>query len=219
MRAMNRRIIRPPKEWSGNNTVKRRQWVKRHRGYGLLRGIIGESRSVRGMIEHHIGFTPIPTAATAPLVINGDYAGGEFMVPLRTAEGTLVYSLTRGIAAASLNGITARHPGRKASLHITAEGRGRSAEASAHAEQVTPRRLLGIKPREILGWPELGRASLFPTQKRNLKLTGCAGQEGSAHKPAQIICGVILCFELFLLSAIISDTFADAYQTFSRRNG
>ena len=102
MRAMNTRISCPPKEWSGNNTVKRRQWVKQHR------------------------------------VINGDYAGGEFMVALRTADGTLVYSFTRGMAAASLNGITARHPGQKASRHITAEGRDRSAEASAHAEEVTP---------------------------------------------------------------------------------
>ena len=388
MRAMKSRISRPPKGWSGDDTVKRQQWVKQHRDMDYSEELSVNPDQLRGMIEHHIGFTPIPTAVAAPLVINGDYARGDFMVPLCTTEGTLVYSLTRGMMATSLNGIQARHLGQKVSRapmfilegsrgiaefcrfvdknyehikkaaesttrygkllsiekirfhsgvvldmvfstgnaagqnmvtfaaseacryitervavkrcyvasgmnsdkkpsrRIMAGGRGHSVEASSHVDEVTLRRLLGVKPREILAWPELGRtisrligsfglqlhisnalAAMYlalgqdaacvaenalgeftcvesegghgvtftqslpsltvgtvgggtslPSQKRNLKLIGCAGEEGSAHKLAEIICGATLCLELSLLSAIMSDTFADAHRTFGRRS-
>ena len=47
-------------------------------------------------IEQPIGAVQIPVGIAGPLKINGDYARGEFYVPLATSEGALVASINRG---------------------------------------------------------------------------------------------------------------------------
>ncbi|MCL2114828.1 MAG: hydroxymethylglutaryl-CoA reductase (NADPH) [Methanobrevibacter sp.] len=47
-------------------------------------------------IENPIGTIQIPVGIAGPLKINGDYANGEFYVPLATSEGALVASVNRG---------------------------------------------------------------------------------------------------------------------------
>ena len=47
-------------------------------------------------IEQPIGAIQIPVGITGPLKINGDYAKGEFYVPLATTEGALLASVNRG---------------------------------------------------------------------------------------------------------------------------
>lgn len=50
-----------------------------------------------GNIENFIGVAQIPVGLAGPLLVNGEYARGEFFVPLATTEGTLVASYNRGM--------------------------------------------------------------------------------------------------------------------------
>jgi hydroxymethylglutaryl-CoA reductase (NADPH) len=50
-----------------------------------------------GNIEHFIGVAQVPIGITGPLLVNGEYAKGEFYVPMATSEGTLVASYNRGM--------------------------------------------------------------------------------------------------------------------------
>ena len=51
-----------------------------------------------------MGYVPIPMSVAAPLIIEGDYARGEFIVPLCTLEGTLTLSMNRGLLAIAMAG-------------------------------------------------------------------------------------------------------------------
>lgn len=55
-------------------------------------------------IENLIGAVQIPLGVAGPLKINGNYAKGDFFVPLGTTEGALVASVSRGSKALSLSG-------------------------------------------------------------------------------------------------------------------
>ena len=46
----------------------------------------------------------MPMGVAAPLVIEGTYARGEYVVPLCTVEGTLALSMTRGMMAVAMGG-------------------------------------------------------------------------------------------------------------------
>ncbi len=50
-----------------------------------------------GNIENFIGAAQIPIGLAGPLLVNGEFAKGEFYVPLATTEGTLVASYNRGM--------------------------------------------------------------------------------------------------------------------------
>ncbi|AFK23298.1 hydroxymethylglutaryl-CoA reductase (NADPH) [Pyrococcus sp. ST04] len=50
-------------------------------------------------IENMIGVVQIPMGVAGPLRINGEYAKGEFYIPLATTEGALVASVNRGCSA------------------------------------------------------------------------------------------------------------------------
>ncbi len=54
--------------------------------------------------ENVIGGTQIPLGIVGPLKVNGDYAKGEFYVPLATTEGALIASVNRGAKAITLSG-------------------------------------------------------------------------------------------------------------------
>ena len=56
-----------------------------------------EPTVLRGNIENFIGVAQVPIGLAGPLLINGEYATGEFFVPLATTEGTLVASYNRGM--------------------------------------------------------------------------------------------------------------------------
>ena len=56
-----------------------------------------EPTVLQGNIENFIGVAQIPIGLSGPLLINGEYAKGEFFVPLATTEGTLVASYNRGM--------------------------------------------------------------------------------------------------------------------------
>ncbi|MBI2970764.1 MAG: hydroxymethylglutaryl-CoA reductase [Gammaproteobacteria bacterium] len=72
----------------------------------------------RHNIECYIGTLRIPLGLAGPLSVNGDYARGEYLVPLATTEATLVASYDRGSRLISeCNGCTSM---------ITEEALGRS---------------------------------------------------------------------------------------------
>lgn len=50
-----------------------------------------------GNIENFIGVAQVPIGLAGPLLVNGEYAQGEFWIPLATTEGTLVASYNRGM--------------------------------------------------------------------------------------------------------------------------
>ncbi|HWR13881.1 MAG TPA: hydroxymethylglutaryl-CoA reductase [Terriglobales bacterium] len=59
---------------------------------------------VRGNIENFIGVAQVPIGVAGPLTIHGEYAQGEFYVPLATTEGALVASYNRGMRLLSACG-------------------------------------------------------------------------------------------------------------------
>lgn len=100
-----RRLMgKPPGGYRAADTLKRRRWLLRHTGKDLAPLPEPEPEDLRGIIENHVGFVPIPQAIASPLVLNGTYAQGEFAVPLCTVEGTLVLSMTRGMLAIAMGG-------------------------------------------------------------------------------------------------------------------
>lgn len=58
----------------------------------------------QGNIENFTGVAQIPLGFAGPLILNGEHAKGEFVIPLATTEGTLVASYNRGIKLANLSG-------------------------------------------------------------------------------------------------------------------
>lgn len=57
-----------------------------------------DSEKASKNIENMIGATQIPLGFAGPILINGDNAKGEFLVPLATTEGALVASISRGMS-------------------------------------------------------------------------------------------------------------------------
>ncbi|MGB0524218.1 MAG: hydroxymethylglutaryl-CoA reductase [Flammeovirgaceae bacterium] len=57
-----------------------------------------------GNIEHFTGVAQVPIGFAGPLTINGEHAQGDFLIPLATAEGTLVASYNRGMKVLNLSG-------------------------------------------------------------------------------------------------------------------
>ena len=55
-------------------------------------------------IENPIGAVQIPVGVVGPLRVEGEYARGEYYVPLATTEGALVASVNRGVKAVTLSG-------------------------------------------------------------------------------------------------------------------
>ncbi len=60
--------------------------------------------ATRGNIENFAGVAQIPIGLAGPLRVNGEYATGDFLIPLATTEGTLVASYNRGMKVLNLAG-------------------------------------------------------------------------------------------------------------------
>lgn len=58
----------------------------------------------KGNIENFTGVAQVPLGFAGPLMVKGEYAQGEFVVPLATSEGTLVASYNRGMKVLNLCG-------------------------------------------------------------------------------------------------------------------
>ena len=59
---------------------------------------------VKGNCENFTGVAQVPIGFAGPLLIHGEHAEGEFLIPLATSEGTLVASYNRGMKVLRLSG-------------------------------------------------------------------------------------------------------------------
>ncbi len=58
----------------------------------------------KGNCENFVGVAQVPIGFAGPLRVRGEFADGEFLIPLATSEGTLVASYNRGMKVLNLCG-------------------------------------------------------------------------------------------------------------------
>ncbi len=101
---------RIPRGYEPEDTERRLKWLKEEKGIDFKDPPVNEPEDLKGIIENHIGFMKLPMAITGPLLVDGQYAQGEFVVPISTLEGTLALSMSRGMYATfASGGIRVRH--------------------------------------------------------------------------------------------------------------
>jgi len=88
-----------PADYSREMAEKRLAFVEKFTGVKThhLRQYSFDPAMLPGNIEHFSGVAQIPIGFAGPLLMNGEYAKGEFFIPLATTEGTLVASYNRGM--------------------------------------------------------------------------------------------------------------------------
>ncbi|AEB94685.1 hydroxymethylglutaryl-CoA reductase (NADPH) [Metallosphaera cuprina] len=87
--------------------VARRLAIERITGKGLpsIGSTIIDYAEIKDRnAENVIGATQIPLGVAGPVLIEGDYARGGFLVPLATTEGALIASVNRGMKVLRLSG-------------------------------------------------------------------------------------------------------------------
>jgi hydroxymethylglutaryl-CoA reductase (NADPH) len=95
---------KPPTGFEAKDTERRIQWLKQFSGQDLKGLPLPRPGDLQGIIENHVGFLPLPMSIVAPLRIHGDYARGDFVVPLCTLEGTLTHAMGKGVQAIAMAG-------------------------------------------------------------------------------------------------------------------
>jgi hydroxymethylglutaryl-CoA reductase (NADPH) len=91
----------------GEEIIRRRRELMEQRGGLRLQHIAHQSfdpHMARGNCENFIGVAQVPIGLAGPLRICGEYADGEYLIPLATTEGTLVASHNRGMKVLNLCG-------------------------------------------------------------------------------------------------------------------
>ncbi|MEM1056819.1 MAG: hydroxymethylglutaryl-CoA reductase [Bacteroidota bacterium] len=84
----------------------RRQFVEEKTGATLthISGYSIDPGTLNGNVEAFTGVAQIPLGIAGPLHVKGEYAQGEFYIPMATTEGTLVASYNRGMKVLNLSG-------------------------------------------------------------------------------------------------------------------
>ena len=96
-----------PLDYSIEGIARRRKFLEERSGANLsvLANLdYSNSEALQGNVENLFGFCQMPLGIMGPLKINGEYASGEFYVPLATTEGALVASLARGAQLITVSG-------------------------------------------------------------------------------------------------------------------
>ena len=94
------RIPRDPADDYTPAAIKARQELVRDRTSSTLEHVGSYSldpAALPGNVENFVGVAQVPIGLAGPLLVNGEHAQGEFLVPLATTEGTLVASYSRGM--------------------------------------------------------------------------------------------------------------------------
>lgn len=96
-------VIRIPRDnaddYSDAIIRKRQEFVEQLSGVKLqhIKHYSFDPHIAQGNCEHFTGVAQVPMGFAGPLRINGEHAQGDFVVPMATAEGTLVASYNRGM--------------------------------------------------------------------------------------------------------------------------
>jgi len=93
-------------DYSKEAIQKRQKFVKEYTGVELdhSTNYSFDPHILQGNCEHFTGVVQVPLGIAGPLLIDGEHAKGEFLIPLATSEGTLVASYNRGIKVVNLSG-------------------------------------------------------------------------------------------------------------------
>ncbi len=85
---------------------KRQEFVENFSGVKLhhIKHHSFDPAITRGNIENFTGVAQIPMGFAGPIKVNGEYAKGEFLIPLCASEGTLVASYNRGMKIINMSG-------------------------------------------------------------------------------------------------------------------
>jgi len=92
---------------SNNAALVRRRVIEKKTGVlltAISSTILDFEELVGRNIENPIGAVQIPLGIAGPLRVVGDYANGEYYVPLATTEGALVAGINRGCKAVNMGG-------------------------------------------------------------------------------------------------------------------
>ncbi|MFT4613610.1 MAG: hydroxymethylglutaryl-CoA reductase (NADPH) [Bacteroidia bacterium] len=86
-------------DYSEDIIAQRQQFLEEKSGATLnhTKQFSFDPESMDGNCEHVFGVAQIPIGVAGPLLVNGEYAQGEFYVPMATIEGTLIASYNRGM--------------------------------------------------------------------------------------------------------------------------
>lgn len=101
------RIPRDNEDDYSEKAVKARQeFVEKYTGAKLshIKNYSFDAHTLVGNCENFTGVAQIPIGFAGPININGEFAQGEFLIPLATTEGTLIASYNRGIKVLNLSG-------------------------------------------------------------------------------------------------------------------
>jgi len=85
----------------------RKQYLEKRTGLDLtdLEKIgFDPGKLINRNIENLIGSVEIPVGLAGPVTVKGDYADGQYYIPMATTEGALVASTSRGAKVAELSG-------------------------------------------------------------------------------------------------------------------
>ncbi len=85
---------------------ERQKFVEDYSGADLkhLKYYSFDPHTLEGNCENFTGVAQIPIGFAGPIKMDGEFAKGEFLVPLATTEGTLIASYNRGIKVLNLSG-------------------------------------------------------------------------------------------------------------------
>ncbi|WP_278255305.1 hypothetical protein [Nocardioides convexus] len=77
----------------------RQEFAREHTGSPLehVASYSLDPATLPGNVEGFLGVAQVPIGLAGPVLVNGEHAQGEFLVPLATTEGTLVASYSRGM--------------------------------------------------------------------------------------------------------------------------
>jgi hydroxymethylglutaryl-CoA reductase (NADPH) len=103
-------LVRIPRSQTDNYSpdiiLKRQKFVEQFTNHELkhLTNYSFDPHATQGNIENFTGVAQVPLGFAGPLHIEGEYAQGDFLIPMATTEGTLVASYNRGIKLINLCG-------------------------------------------------------------------------------------------------------------------
>jgi hydroxymethylglutaryl-CoA reductase (NADPH) len=102
--------LTPPRGYTADDVERRRQWLVQRAGAPVPPFRLDDPEQLQGLCENQVGYIGIPLSVAGPLRIHGQYAQGEYYIPLCTLEGTLALSMTRGLLAIYMSGgVHVRH--------------------------------------------------------------------------------------------------------------